>query len=42
LIFEQEHSISLCPRTGVRIDFQSRCHVRMPKLSLRDFQRRSL
>src|SRR5229473_7928708 len=42
LVFEQVHSIPLRTCTGMRVDLQCRCHVRVPELSLRTFQRRSL
>jgi len=40
--FKQVHSIPLRTHTGVRIDVQRCRHVRMPKLSLCNFQRRPL
>jgi len=42
LICEHVHSISVRTPTGMGIDFQSRCHVRMPQLSLCNFEQRSL
>ena len=41
LVGEHVHSVSLGTPTCVRINFQSCCHVRMPELSLCNFERRS-
>ena len=41
LVCEHVHSVSLGAPTGVRINFQSCCQVRMPQLSLFNFERRS-
>src|SRR5215475_423005 len=42
LTFEQVHSMPLRTDTGMRVDFQRCCHVRVPELRLCDLQRRSL
>jgi hypothetical protein len=42
LICEHVHSVSLGAPTGVRINLQSCCHVRMSQLSLCNLERRSL
>jgi len=42
LIFQLLDGVPLGARAGVCVDFESRRHMRMPKLSLCDAQRRSL
>lgn len=42
LVCEYVHSVPLGAPTGVRINFQSCCHVRMSQLSLCNFERCSL
>jgi hypothetical protein len=39
LMCEHIHGISLRTPSGMGIDFQSRCHVRVPQLSLCNFER---